>query len=147
MPQFKALAKRMRWNQDKTKSERALLKRAMVLQFNDYYGTDPHDIKAWQAMCAVLQILPVPEDLESCRKVCRLMMKSTLSLTLSIPKVVARSNVNIVDYIEAKRLGNTVTVFSTVRQLADYTSRTGKYFPKNDAKAGGVLKYLLRQIG
>ena len=61
-------------------------------------------------------------------------------------KVVAGSHVNIVDYIEAKRLGASVQRFKSVKELALYTKETGKVFPKRSAKAGGVLKYLLREI-
>lgn len=41
----------------------------MVLQFNDIYGTDEEDLRSWQGLCRVLNIEPVPEELQECRKV------------------------------------------------------------------------------
>jgi hypothetical protein len=42
--------------------------------------------------------------------------------------------------------GQSVRHFKTMRKLSAYTMKTKKIFPKEDAKAGGILKYLLRQI-
>lgn len=53
---------------------------------------------------------------------------------------------NLVDLVDAKRIGSAVVVFPTVEALARYTRSTEKYFPRDHAKAGGVLKYLLRHI-
>lgn len=37
-------------------------------------------------------------------------------------------------------------IFKSSRELATYTRSTAKYFPREHAKAGGLLKYLLRHI-
>jgi hypothetical protein len=51
-----------------------------------------------------------------------------------------------VDLVEGAKTGRRVRVFSKVEDLRAYTIKTAKYFPKHDAHAGGVLKYLLREI-
>ncbi len=42
---------------------------AIVRQFNATYGVDANNLASWQLLCIVLQIHPVPGDLETCRKV------------------------------------------------------------------------------
>jgi hypothetical protein len=48
---------------------RRKFKSAMVQQFNQVYGTDEGDMLSWQALCRILNIEPIPEDLKECRKV------------------------------------------------------------------------------
>jgi hypothetical protein len=43
---------------------------ALVLEFNKIYGTDENDLGSWQALCRVLDIVPVPTTLRECRQVC-----------------------------------------------------------------------------
>jgi hypothetical protein len=52
--------------------------------------------------------------------------------------------VNLVDLVDASR--QQVDVFSSLDELREYTIESGKFFPKESAYAGGVLKFLLRQI-
>jgi hypothetical protein len=51
-----------------------------------------------------------------------------------------------VDLVERARSGKRVQVFPNLEKLRGYTIDTGKFFPKENAYAGGVLKYLLREI-
>jgi hypothetical protein len=51
-----------------------------------------------------------------------------------------------VDLVERARSGKRVQVFPNLEKLREYTINTGKFFPKENAYAGGVLKYLLREI-
>jgi len=37
-------------------------------------------------------------------------------------------------------------VFDSEKDLSEYTISSGKYFPKENAYAGGLLRFLLRQI-
>jgi hypothetical protein len=53
-------------------------------------------------------------------------------------------HVNLVDLIDSSV--HEVELFSTLDELRDYTIETGKFFPKESAYAGGVLKFLLREI-
>lgn len=58
-------------------------------------------------------------------------------------QIVLATHVNLVDMV-----GNSgpVTKFDTVQELSDYTKDNGKYFPKEVAYAGELLRYLLRHI-
>jgi hypothetical protein len=56
------------------------------------------------------------------------------------------THVNIVDLIDTRNTGRRVKVFNSVQELSMYTKDSGKYFPKENAYAGGVLKFLLREI-
>jgi hypothetical protein len=42
--------------------------------------------------------------------------------------------------------GEEAELFDSLDELRDYTIRNGKYFPKESAYAGGVLRFLLREI-
>ncbi|KAI9842850.1 MAG: hypothetical protein M1837_006871 [Sclerophora amabilis] len=120
------------WNskiyKDEKDSARDQFKDAMVEDFNDLYGTDVDDIRAWHTLCRTLYIVPPPEEIEQCRK----RIKST--------------HVNLVDLVETRHTGVPVEVFASLDELRGYTIATAKYFPKHSAYAGGVLKYLLREI-
>lgn len=57
-----------------------------------------------------------------------------------------RTHVNLSDLLDGARTGAPVRTFATQTDLANYTRTEGRYFPKEDAYAGGLLKYLLREI-
>jgi len=59
---------------------------------------------------------------------------------------IKETHVNLPDLLDAHRSGATVTLFRTKDELAAYTIGEGRYFPKEEAYAGGVLKFLLREI-
>lgn len=42
---------------------------AIIMQFTATYGVDVDNLASWQLLCLVLQINPIPADLETCRKV------------------------------------------------------------------------------
>ena len=56
------------------------------------------------------------------------------------------THVNLSDLLDTTRQGTRVHVFASEEGLRTYTQDTGRVFPKEDAYAGGLLKYLLRQI-
>ncbi|RFU27814.1 hypothetical protein B7463_g8510, partial [Scytalidium lignicola] len=128
--QFDRMCHYFDWDSDdyEMREARRNFKSAIVQQFNNIYGTDEKDINSWQNLCHILNISPVPASLEGCRK------------------VVQRTHVNLVDLVDTPRTGAAVEVFSNLKQLQEYTKRTGKIFPKEDAYAGGLLKFLLREI-
>ncbi|KAN0082970.1 hypothetical protein V8E55_008765 [Tylopilus felleus] len=103
-------------------------KNTLVKQFNEIYGTDEDDLGEWQNLCHIVDIDPIPDDLESCREAIR------------------GTYVNLVDLVDRDVTGEEVQVFETERELSEYTRKTGKYFPKENAYAGGFLRYLLRHI-
>ena len=53
-------------------------------------------------------------------------------------------NVNLVDLVHGSK--EEVPIFKTERQLSAYTKETDKFFPKKDARDGGVLRALRRHI-
>lgn len=54
--------------------------------------------------------------------------------------------VNLVDLVDMPNTGVLVRLFETEGELSKYTKRKNKIFPREDARAGGLLKHLLRQI-
>ena len=53
-------------------------------------------------------------------------------------------HVNLVDLVHGSK--EEVRIFETEKQLSIYTKKTKKYFPKEDARDGGVLRALRRHI-
>jgi len=127
---FDRLCNISRWtkNSAERRDARVGFKDALVQQFNFIYGTDGNNLAAWQNLCSVIGIEPVPGDIKECRK------------------VVWDAHVNIVDLIETKRTGDEVQTFNSLDELAEYTKRTKRFFPKENAYQGGLLKELLREI-
>ena len=56
------------------------------------------------------------------------------------------THVNLSDLLDTTRQSTRVHVFASEEELREYTKESGRIFPKEDAYAGGLLKYLLRQI-
>jgi len=107
---------------------REAYKEALVLQFNEIYGDDISSIEPWKKLCQVVRLADIPHELDACRE------------------LVGRTHVNLVDLVGHGRTGLPVQTFSTVEELSAHTICTEKYFPREHAKAGGVLRYLLRHI-
>lgn len=57
-----------------------------------------------------------------------------------------QTHVNLCDLLDSTRQRSQVKVFSSDIELRAYTVRTGNFFPLQHAYAGGLLKYLLREI-
>ncbi|KIM36959.1 hypothetical protein M413DRAFT_424108 [Hebeloma cylindrosporum] len=98
---------------------------ALTKEFNEIYGLDVNNLAAWQLLCVRLGVDPVPAKIKECRA------------------IVTTTHVNLVDLVSNS---GTVTVFDTVDDLSEYSRATGKIFPREDAYAGDLLKYLLRHI-
>ncbi|KDQ18857.1 hypothetical protein BOTBODRAFT_28344 [Botryobasidium botryosum FD-172 SS1] len=130
MLEFYRLCDHYRWDKEnpKRKKARERLAVAMAKQFNDIYGTDVNDVNSWRKLCQVLAIDPIPEGLKACRK------------------IVLDTHVNIVDLTDTETTGEAVVLFDSEKQLSEYTKATGKFYPLDEAHAGGLLKFLLRQI-
>jgi hypothetical protein len=67
--QFYTLKNSMDWDQPDLQSEREYLRDAIVQEFNLIYGTDENDILAWQSLCRVVRMQPVPSTIGECRQV------------------------------------------------------------------------------
>ncbi|KAI1905671.1 hypothetical protein LOZ12_001707 [Ophidiomyces ophidiicola] len=102
-------------------------KNAMVVKFNNTYGTDVHDINCWHKLCLAVDIDPIPYTIKECKK------------------EISDIYVNLVDLVD-NYSGRKAKLFDSLEDLREYTKKTGKFFPKESAYAGGVLKYLLREI-
>jgi hypothetical protein len=59
-------------------------------------------------------------------------------------QAVLKKHVNLVDLIEGSK--KQVQIFKTEQELSEYTKRTAKFFPKENAVDGGVLRALRRHI-
>ncbi|KAG1774605.1 hypothetical protein EV702DRAFT_1123210 [Suillus placidus] len=104
-------------------------KDALVQEFNERFGTDGNDLSNWQNLCCVLRIVPVPDSIEQCRQ------------------CVWDTHVNLVDLVDSARTGTPVKLFASLGELTAYTlRRPKKFFPKENAYQGGLLKELLREI-
>ncbi|KAI9567947.1 hypothetical protein HD554DRAFT_2314600 [Boletus coccyginus] len=128
--EFYRLCDESGWDRDDPERKEAhqKFKDALVRQFNFAYGTDVNSLANWQNLCHVVRIDPVPDGLHACRE------------------AVYYSFVNLVDLVDTKNTGVDVRVFNSERELSDYTKSTGKFFPRDSAYAGGLLRYLLRHI-
>jgi hypothetical protein len=71
MAEFYRMCDLFGWQRDDEEKEKAreLLKDALTQQFNDMYGTDVDDIRSWQNLCRILEIVPIPDALHACREV------------------------------------------------------------------------------
>lgn len=118
------------WDKENEKREKAScrFKDALVQQFNDIYGTDVNNLTSWRTLCQIVHVSPIPDTLDSCRE------------------AVKATHVNIVDLVDTQTTGEPVTAFVSEVDLSKYTISTGKFFPKDNAYAGGLLRYLLRRI-
>ncbi|KAL0638245.1 hypothetical protein Q9L58_002701 [Maublancomyces gigas] len=124
--EFDRLALANRWRRRTVSRKRCEFRTAMVEEFNLRYGIDDRSLASWQNLCRVFGIQVVPESISKCKQ--------------SIRSI----HVNLVDMIELKNNGGPVRVFRHLNSLRQYTKETGKWFPKGEAKAGGILKHLLR---
>ncbi|KAH9066265.1 hypothetical protein EDB87DRAFT_1554509, partial [Lactarius vividus] len=126
--EFNRLCKTYCWKRDDPRREAAReeFHSAMKKEFDSLYGSDEKDIKNWQKLCFVLRIDPVPDTLWKCRA------------------EVLKKHVNLVDLVHGSK--EEVQIFKTEEELSEYTKKTGKYFPKESAVDGGVLRALRRHI-
>ena len=53
---------------------------------------------------------------------------------------------NIIDLVDAPNMGQPVRVFASERKLSEYTIKWEKFFPRHNAYADGLLRFLLRRI-
>ncbi|KAI0033361.1 hypothetical protein K488DRAFT_47848 [Vararia minispora EC-137] len=127
--EFARTCAQFRWGEKRRKKAHRAFSTAMVAQFAATFGTDVGSLRSWQALCEAIDIEEVPDTLTKCKK------------------AVKRSHVNIVDLLDAAMHGERTRGFPSERALSKYTLGTpNKIFPLDRAKAGGLLRYLLRQI-
>ena len=71
MEEFYRMCDFFDWDREDPEKEEArdAFRRALVHDFNSAYGKDVDDISAWQYLCKVVHISPVPDDIKTCRRV------------------------------------------------------------------------------
>ncbi|KZP03919.1 hypothetical protein FIBSPDRAFT_844491 [Athelia psychrophila] len=126
MSEFWRMCQHFNWDKEDEDREEAhkAFKDALTQQFNDYYGTDVDNIASWQKLCRRLGVEPIPEGLQACRA------------------IIEKTHVNLVDLVDNGRF----EIFKSLEDLRVYTIDERKFFPLDDAYAGGLLKFLLREI-
>lgn len=69
--EFNFLTRHMRWHRTDPEylDARSEFRAALVQDFNTRYGTDAQRLEAWQNLCEILEIRPVPLTITKCRKV------------------------------------------------------------------------------
>ncbi|KAH8155787.1 uncharacterized protein LAJ45_00799 [Morchella importuna] len=131
---FKALSVSQAWTPKDEEDAKINFRTAMVQEFNTRYGTNEKDLESWRNLCRVFGIGEdkMPGSIKKCKK------------------EIAKIHVNLVDLIELPPPSSgpvtAARIFPTLKALRKYTKRTKKYFPREEAKAGGILKNLLRNI-
>ena len=118
-------------------------RRAMVECFNNRFGSDVEDQRAWESICAILGVYPIPPSVEGMKEV---LYRQFGENRTDMNKVVRNTHVNLADLLDGGRSGGEVQTFDSQKELAAYTINESRFFPKEEAYAGGVLKYLLREI-
>ena len=148
--EFSRICGELGWGQESQEREDAYenLREALVLEFNHNYGVNVDEFDSWKNICKDIGIKPIPSSLEECREVSDTRRWPTyceIDFSCDLQKVV-HTHVNILDLVESKKTHKKVRVFTSVQDLSNYTKHTERFFPINHAKAGGVLRYLLRHI-
>ena len=133
---------------DKAKRRaRRALKTAMVEQFNQMYGRDANDLASWQHLCIALGVEQAPRKVASCKRVRDLLLSLPQQFTCPRAQLLARTHVNLVDFLQAEDPEKPVRTFPSEDELSVYSHCHGKFFPRKHIKAGSLLRCLLRRIG
>lgn len=86
---FARLCKASGWvgNSSARTHARQGFKDALVQQFNFLYGVNGNDLAAWHHLCDAIDIQPVPDTVEECRKVGYLTLNALRVLSESTARV------------------------------------------------------------
>ncbi|KAG6371466.1 hypothetical protein JVT61DRAFT_9496 [Boletus reticuloceps] len=103
--EFYRLCDEFGWDRDDPERQDAHreFKNALVKQFNEIYGTDEEDLAEWKNLCHIVDIDPVPDDLDA---------------------LICGTHVNLVDLVDRDFTGQDVQVFESERELSQYTRMT-----------------------
>ncbi|RXW17794.1 hypothetical protein EST38_g8055 [Candolleomyces aberdarensis] len=127
--EFHRLCRVMSWERDDPEQKEAYeeFRDALVMEFNENFGTDANDLTSWQALCAAVRIDHIPDSLAEARRA-----------MLDI-------HVNLVDLTDGVDPAE-ILLFPTEKALSEYTISTHKIFPRENVHSGSLLKELLRHI-
>ncbi|KAJ9212956.1 hypothetical protein DTO166G4_5460 [Paecilomyces variotii] len=124
--EFTRLAALRKWKVN-SKTYRKMWKKCIYSEFEKNYGKEFSRLQCWQNLCSELQI-GVFGSIRQCK--------------MALSKVY----VNLVDLLDSRATGTVVRTFRTLKQLRTYTRKTGRYFPRDEAKEEGFIKVLLKRI-
>ncbi|KAG6091190.1 hypothetical protein E4U31_007318 [Claviceps sp. LM219 group G6] len=128
--EYNRLCGYFRWDKGSPteKIARKLFRQALVDEFGAIYGVDDNKLDVLQRLCEKLEINPLPQSIADCKE------------------VIQAHYVNIVDFVDSERTGVPIQKFAELEQLQRYTIKTKKIFPKEEAKASLLLRFLLQRI-
>ncbi|KAG6030201.1 hypothetical protein E4U19_000556 [Claviceps sp. Clav32 group G5] len=128
--EYNRLCEYFRWDKGSPteKTVRKLFRQALVDEFGAIYGEDDKKLDVLQRLCKRLEVNPLPQSIADCKE------------------VIQAHYVNIVDFVDCERTGKPIPKFAGLEQLRDYTIEEGKIFPKWEAKANLLLRFLLQRI-
>ncbi|KAG6313640.1 hypothetical protein E4U22_000762 [Claviceps purpurea] len=128
--EFNRMSNFFHWQKgsDKEKKARKLFRQALVDEFGAIYGEKDDKLDVLQLLCRKLKVDPLPQTLTDCRE------------------AIQAHYVNIVDFVDCERTGKPVPKFSSLEKLRRYTIDKDKIFPKEEAKASLLLRFLLQNI-
>ncbi|KAF2762864.1 hypothetical protein EJ05DRAFT_471825 [Pseudovirgaria hyperparasitica] len=132
--EFARLAKHQGWvdkkgkirNRDQYADQKC---EAFQEEINSFFEDKASKLESWQTLCREVRIDPVPVSISKCKKALR-----------------TEVFVNLVDLMNARRLGREVKVFKSFAELAKYTHSKKLYYPLDAAKAGGIVRILLEDF-
>ncbi|KAJ3879748.1 hypothetical protein F5051DRAFT_325219 [Lentinula edodes] len=131
MAQFWELCNLYSWDRNSDERAEALAKMrdAIAQQFNAFYGTDADSLDGWYNLFQALQV-QIPDTVKGCKDLIRTI------------------HVNICDLVDYSLGEQNVPPELHVSQeaLAEYSRREGKIYPRENAYAEGLLRFLLREI-
>ncbi|KAG6030202.1 hypothetical protein E4U19_000557 [Claviceps sp. Clav32 group G5] len=107
---------------------RNLFRQALVDEFGAIYGENDEKLDVLQQLCRKLDIDPIPQSITACKK------------------AIKGVYVNIVDFIDCERTGEPIHKFASLAHLRRYTKKTGKFFPREQAKRSLLLRFLLQVL-
>ncbi|KAJ3730639.1 hypothetical protein C8R42DRAFT_568844 [Lentinula raphanica] len=129
MPQFRELCDQYGWRRNSQEGKEALnqIRNAIALQFNAIYGSDANSLNGWHNLFRALQTPEIPETVQDCKERIK-----TIHVNIC----------DLVDHFEDSKPRQ----FPSAAILAEYSRTSEKIFPRENAYAGGLLKYLLREF-
>ncbi|KAJ3864694.1 hypothetical protein EV359DRAFT_40457 [Lentinula novae-zelandiae] len=131
MAQFWELCNLYGWDRNSDERAEALTKMrdAIAQQFNAFYGTDADSLDGWYNLFQALRV-QIPDTVKGCKDLIRTI------------------HVNICDLVDYSLGEQNVPPELHVSQeaLAGYSRREGKIYPRENAYAEGLLRFLLREI-
>ncbi|KAG6116485.1 hypothetical protein E4U13_001816 [Claviceps humidiphila] len=107
---------------------RNLFRQALVDEFGAIYGENDEKVDVLQQLCRKLEIDPIPQSITACKK------------------AIKGVYVNIIDFIDCERTGEPIHKFASLAHLRRYTKKTGKFFPREQAKRSLLLRFLLQVL-